>query len=102
MTPAELYDTTRASWKVGSQRESAKYAFAVFEGIVREVYEITKWFPAGSSFNSRNPRGVRAADRWEFVGRLASESIRRRYINRDVSSYFKPGAQNPISYVKVS
>ncbi len=40
MTPAELYDATRASWKVGARRESAKYALAVFEGIVREVYEI--------------------------------------------------------------
>jgi len=101
MTPVELYDATRASWKVGAQRKSAKYAFAVFEGIVREVYEITDWFPAGSTFNSRNPRGDRVADRWEFVGRLASENVRRRYINRDVSGYFKPGARFPISYVKV-
>jgi uncharacterized protein len=101
MTPVELYDATRASWKIGPRRECAKFAFAVFEGIVREVYEITKWLPAGSSFNSRNPRGDRAANRWEFVGRLAAEKLRRRYINRDVSGYFKKGAQSPIYYVNV-
>jgi hypothetical protein len=101
MTPSELYDATRTSWKVGPKRERARYAFAVFEGIVREVYEITNWLPAGSTFNSRNPRGVRAKDRWEFVGRLAPESVRQRYMNRDVSAYFKQGAQNPISYVKI-
>jgi hypothetical protein len=101
MTPSELYDATRTSWKVGPKRERARYAFAVFEGIVREVYEITNWLPAGSTFNSRNPRGVRAKDRWEFVGRLAPERVRQRYMNRDVSAYFKQGAQNPISYVKI-
>ena len=101
MTASELYDATRASWKVGPKRERAKYALAVFEGIVREVYEITQWLPGGSTFNSRDPRGVRASDRWEFVGRLAPERVRRRYINRDVSHYFMRGAQNPISYVKI-
>jgi hypothetical protein len=36
-----------------------------------------------------------------LVGRLAPERLRRRYINRDVSGYFKHGAQNPISYVNI-
>lgn len=101
MTTSELYDATRASWKLGPKRESAKYAFAVYEGIVREVYEITKWLPAGSTLNSRDPHGVRSPNRWEFVGRFAPENMRRRYINRDVSGYFKRGAQNPISYVRI-
>jgi len=101
MTPSELYDATRASWKLGPKRELASYAFAIFEGIVREVYEITVWLPAGSTFNSLDPRGVQSPNRWEFLGRLASEHLRRRYINRDVSSYFKKGAQNPISYVGI-
>lgn len=101
MSASELYDATRASWTLGPKRKRAKYAFAVFEGIVREVYEITQWFPAGSTFNSRDGRGVRSPNRWEFVGRLPSEVVRRRYLNRDVSRYFKKGAQNPISYVKI-
>lgn len=98
MAPHELYDATRASWKFGPKRNLANYAFAVFEGIVREVYEVRQWLPAGSTFNSRDPRGVRSPDRWEFVGRVASETLRRRYIDRDVSSYFKPGARNPVVY----
>ena len=101
MTPSELYDATRASWKVGPNREHAKYAFGVFEGIVREIYEITKWLEAGSTLNSRNHRGIGAAGRWEFVGRLAPEHIRRRYLNRDVGGYFNRGAQNPICYVNI-
>ncbi len=92
MTSSELYDATRASWKLGPRRERARYAFAVFEGVVREVYEITQWLPAGSTFNLRDPHGVRSPSRWEFVGRLAPEHVRRRYVNRDVSAYFKRGA----------
>lgn len=101
ITASELYDATRGVWKLGPKRERAKYAFAVFEGIIREVYEITQWLQAGSTFSSRGPRGVRAPKRWEFVGRMAPEGVRRRYLNRDVSGYFKRGAQNPISYVNI-
>ena len=98
MSASDLYDATRASWKLGPRRKHAKYALAVFEGIVREVYEITEWLPAGSTFNSRNPRGVSSPKRWEFVGRLAPEAVRRRYLNRDVRRYFKQAARNPIRY----
>ena len=101
MTPSELYDATRASWKLGTKRENARFAFAGFEGIVREVYEIKAWLKAGFTFNSAHKRDARPRDRWEFVGRLAPERVRRRYFDRDVSSYFKAGAQNPICYVGI-
>jgi hypothetical protein len=102
MSPSELYDVTRGVWRVSARRDRAKYAFAVFEGVVREVYEITRWLPAGSTFSSRDFRGVRSPGRWEFVGRLAPQNIRRRYVNRDVSKYFVSGSQNPISYVGIA
>jgi hypothetical protein len=101
MSPTELYDATRSAWKVGPQREQAKYAVAVFEGIVREVYEITAWLPAGSTFSVRDERGVRALGRWEFVGRLAPARLRQRYVDRYVGKQFPQGAQNPIAYVNI-
>jgi len=102
MSAAELYDATRASWRVGERRTLAKYAFAVFEGIVREVYEITEWLPQGATFNSRDPDGLKVSgNRWEFIGRLAPQGVRRRYLSRDVSGHFTRGAQNPIAYVGV-
>ena len=50
MNETELYDATRGIWKVGEERVKAKYAFAVFEGVIREVYEISQWLHAGSTF----------------------------------------------------
>lgn len=102
MREAELYDATRSSWKVGEKRGSVDYAFAVFEGVVREVYRITGWVPGGSTFSAQN-KGQRKpwAGRWEFVGTLAEPHIRQRYVNSYVGHLFAKGAQNPISYVNV-
>lgn len=102
MTPAELYDATRSAWRLGRKRDRAKYAFSVYEGVVREVYRITGWLPGGSTFAAQNRgRRTRRPDRWEFVGTLAEERIREKYINAYVGHYFSRGARNPIVYVNV-
>lgn len=101
MSIHELYDATRASWKLGPKRERADYALSVYHGIVREVFEIASWFEAGSTMRARDvdgrPRHPRG--RWEFVGTVATDDVRRRYIGRSVAHYFKRGAQNPVRYV---
>jgi hypothetical protein len=102
MSESELYDATRSSWVIGDRRESAQYAFAVYEGVVREVYKITKWLPGGSTFNTRWPHEpLEETNRWEFVGIIAEEELRQRYINRYVGHLFTQGAQNPITYVNM-
>lgn len=95
MSPVELYDATRTSWKVGERAKKAQLAFAVFEGTIREVYRITGWLQAGSSFNVHfegKKREVR--DRLEFVGTLAEEVTRKRYINKYVGLLFTPEKQH--------
>jgi len=102
MSDVELYDATRSAWKLGPRRAHAQYAFAVYEGVVREVYRITGWFPAWSTFNVRHGgRSGRRPGRFEFVGTLAEPDIRRRYVNRYVGHLFAKGMQNPISYVNM-
>lgn len=102
MTDAELYDATRSAWRVGPQREKAELALAVFGGVVREVYRVTAWLPAGSTFNGRRDgRGIEEPDRWEFVGTIAEDRTRNRYRDRYVGHLFTQGAQNPISYVNL-
>ena len=75
---------------------------SVFEGVIREVYRITQWLPGGSTFNARyGGRHRRRSDRWEFVGTLAEDPVRKRYANRYVGHLFPKGAQNPVAYVNV-
>ncbi len=79
MADNELYDATRGSWRIDPRRAGrAQYAFAVYGGVVREVYAISKWLPAGSTYSAQDPHGVKIRDRWEFVGTLADGGIVNR------------------------
>lgn len=97
----ELYDATRAAWVLGPRREKAEFALSVFDGIVREVFEIASWMPGGSTMRLRDKEGRSECPthRWEFVGQVAEERIRKMYKGRSVKHYFQQGAQNPIQYV---
>jgi hypothetical protein len=102
MSSVELYDATRSAWRVGAKRDKAELAIAVHDGVVREVYRITSWLAAGTTFNVRfGGRGKAREHRWEFVGVLADDHVRRRYMNKYVGDRFPQGAQNPIAYVNV-
>lgn len=84
MSPQQLYDSTRSSWKLGHKRNHAKYAVASYRGLVREVYKIESWNKSG--------------DRWEFTGQPAESAVRDKYINQSLDNYVKKGNQNPIRY----
>jgi hypothetical protein len=100
MTPQELYEATRGVWKVGPRRTKVKYAFAVFEGVVREVYAIESWHPAATTpYATRDASQLKTAGRREFIGRVADAAIRQAYVGRSVSRHFPPGLQNPVVYV---
>lgn len=99
ISPKELYEATRGVWRLGSRREKAEYAFAVFEGVVREVYTISKWYPAGTlGYETRN-EDLSVEGRWEFEGCEAPNTVRKKYVGRSVAAYLAKGSQNPIKYV---
>jgi len=101
MTPQAIYDATRSAWKIGVQREKARYALAVYRRAVREVFEIAGWHPGGSTMREADGASHRAKipSRWEFVGKVADEGVRKRYLGRRVESdLWKVGSQNPIRY----
>ena len=99
MTEMELYDFTRGYWKMNIERaKNAKYAFAVYNGIIQEVYEIKTWLKAGESMSVRGKIET-IDDRVEFIGNIASESIQKKYKYKSVEDYFKKGNANPIMYI---
>lgn len=99
MTPIELYDYTRGQWKINQERaNNAKYAFAVYEGIIQEVYSVIQWLEAGKTFNTRKEENA-LEDRFEFIGNIADPEIREKYKFKSVEHYFKKGNANPIMYL---
>lgn len=101
MMPIELYDATRAAWVIAPERHHPDYALCVFQGIVREVYEIAGWVPGGRTMRYLDQNVSRPDEpgRREFVGRVAADEVRRRYVGKSVAEHFAPGAQAPIKYV---
>jgi len=102
MPASELYDITRGVWVLGLSRASRmKYVFAVYEGVVREVYEPAEWLPAlTTKYPSRTDLVPEdAKGRIEFVGKVAPESIRQKYLLGDVTAYTKVSLQAPCLYI---
>lgn len=100
MSSEELYEVTRGVWVIGQRREKVQYALSVVKGIVREVYSILSWHPAGSSpYKTRTKEDVSCSGRWEFIGTIAPSVIREKYCDKSVAHYFEKGAANPIMYV---
>jgi hypothetical protein len=102
MSAQELYEITRGVWKLGLDRaRGARYVFAIFEGIVKEVYEPESWQEARvAGYQTRNDLTPEdGKGRIEFVGKVAPEAIRSQYIDKSVANSFAFGAQNPCKYI---
>jgi hypothetical protein len=102
MAAQELYEVTRGVWKLDIERaQSVQCVFAIFEGIVKEVYLAEAWRPAQiTGYETRAPLlPVDIEGRFEFVGKLAPDDIRKRYIDKSVRDYIMQGSQNPCRYV---
>lgn len=90
MTDEEIYEITRGNWVVGERRNKAKYAFCIYNGTVRQVYAIQRWFPIKA-----RSQDARTQNRWRFDGIVAQDL--QHYVGGNVEKYV--GAQNPIRYV---
>lgn len=70
----------------------------VYAGIIREVYEIDSWHQAGTTrYQTRDEEELKKrSNRWEFIGRVASDVTRDPYIGCSVRHLMKQGQQSPI------
>ena len=102
MRPSELYDITRGVWIVAEdKRKIVDYAFAVYDGVIQETYEILAWYEAGSTLTSSVIKEAwKKKKRWEFIGNI-SEELQKKYKYKSVEHYFKKrvGDQNPVRYI---
>lgn len=95
-----LYDATRGIWKVSlASVAKVEFAAAVFGGVIREVYRVAAWLPAGSTFYINPSRDHEPHGRFEFVGTIAEDAVRNRYRWKSVADLHKRGAANSFSYV---
>jgi hypothetical protein len=101
----DLFKCTSGIWRVSRERANkARYALAVYQGIIKEVYEIERWVPATQATLNywRERERAQGNDfsgthegRSEFVGAVAPETIRQKYVGRRMPVRH---SQNPIRY----
>src|SRR5205085_1751961 len=82
---SDLYNCTRGTWKINKDRANkAHYALAVYQGVIREVFEIHEWLPSGSTEHSFGP----SPNRYEFIGAVAPDKVRDKYIGKRMPERF--------------
>ena len=103
LTQDDLYEITRGIWRLNPERaKSAKYALAVFQGTVVEVFSIHDWVEAGTTeYTWRKFTESEKENRFEFVGEIAEDQIRNKYLGKNIRDYLPHGAQNPIRYINI-
>ena len=95
MTSLELFERTRGVWRGVPVEKDLPFAYATYAGIVKEVYKINCWLPAGTQqyFTRDQARIESKAKRLEFVGSLAPDEVRGLYIGKKIKkqrSYAQP------------
>ena len=102
----DLYNCTRGLWRLDSQSAArARYLFAVYQGIIKEVYEIHECIPARNETKEywrkrllSQGRDISPAvndRRCEFIGQIASDDIRMKYVGQRMPVRL---TQNPVRY----
>ena len=79
MTPKELYDATRRSWRLSASRiEKVDLVLCVAEKEVREAYTVEQWILSSDE------------GRKEFIGHIADQTIREKWVGIDSSEIEPP------------
>ena len=88
MGDLELFEITRGIWpksqRTIAEKRNAKFAYATHKGVIKEIYEIYEWVPAGTQqYFTRilNPERL-AKCPFEFVGRKAPDELRDLYLGK--------------------
>lgn len=99
-----LYDAVRYCWRVNKERaETYPYVMAVVNGVIKDVYKPIEWKEATTENFPEYTWQESDAGRYGFVGELADDEIRIKYIGKKVPDrYRKKGAATPIRYINVN
>ena len=90
MRPFDLYQVSRGYWKLTLENvEYMQHVLVVFERKVIEVYDVARWYEAGTTM--RNPIFVlddKKDGRVEFVGKPnEDEKFRCKYIGKNAPKF---------------
>lgn len=94
-----LFEATCGTWNLGDNRNKMKYAMAVFDNVVQEIYEIRSWHPGGTRKYETLDRSGDHSHLWEFDGvRCMEKEVREAYMGKNVKKHFPRGFAGSFRY----
>lgn len=92
----ETLEVVRGIWKknlvtIAKNSQCPKFGFAAYNGIIKEVYEVFDWVPAGTQeYFTRKLDIEKSRDRYEFVGKISkdlSNLYKGQLLPKEIRSY---------------
>ena len=98
MSAEALYETARGIWKRNLESlVGIENCLSVYKGEVVEVYQIYERNPTGTTpMKTRVIAPEHTVGRVEFVGKVAPDEIRDKYIGKSVAKLYKYGEASPV------
>lgn len=94
----KIYNATKQTWRMSDPRNGKlEYVLSEYKGLIVEVFEVENWYQSERPYKSGNKKGKTYMG-YGFNGKVASQNIRSKYINKSIAHKKKRGASNPITY----
>lgn len=89
-----IYNATKETWKMAEWRPAKyEYVLSEYRGLIREVFKINEWYS-----KERPDKHGKLYTGYGFNGIVASEDIRKRYINKSIKGIKPKGYGYPTIY----
>lgn len=89
-----IYKATKETWKMANWRsDSCKYVICEYRGLIREVYEVLKWYT-----KERTNKKGKLYKGYGFEGIVAAELVRSKYLNKSIADAKPRGYGYPVVY----
>lgn len=94
-----IYLATKQTWSIDKKRiPNIRYVLSEYRGLIVEVFEVEKWY---SKERGYNPWAKKFGDKkigFGFDGKIATDEIRRKYVNKSISHKKKKWMASVIRY----
>ncbi len=94
-----IYDATKETWTIDrSKLNGLKYVLSEYRGLIVEVFEVENWYEKERGYLPNSQKFGQTKIGFGFIGKVAVENIRNRYVNKSITHIKKRGAASAIRY----
>ena len=94
-----IYEATKETWTIDKRKlNRLKYVLSEYRGLIVEVFEVEEWYEKERGYLPSSKKFGQTKIGYGFVGKIADNNIRNRYVNKSISHIKRRGAASVIRY----